>query len=136
MAIRGIERFGSWLARLDRTPTRYDRTMTTAVTIKQSDNGELDRFGADPAQIVGDLDRNSMATSGKFGIVDGNTRGSRPCMCKYSPGDVYAERTVSDTEAIHNDCGIAGGLKGDADSDWRPYRPCCVWLLNPDYWST
>jgi hypothetical protein len=59
-----------------------------------------------------------MPTSRKLGVLDNYTRRSWPCMCEYSPRDVYSQEPICNTKAVgHNSC-IGPGMKTYADFDW------------------
>ena len=83
-----------------------------------SDYVEIKRFGANPTHVVGNLNRYSMPTSGKFGVFDEHTRRSWPCMCEYSSRDVYSQESISDTKAVDRNSCIGRGLKTYTDIDW------------------
>jgi len=74
-------------------------------------------LGADPTQIVGDLDGYFMPAAGKVGVFNGYTGRSRPRMREDSVGDVEAEKSISDTKSVDRNPCIGCGLKTDTDSD-------------------
>ena len=101
-----------------------------------SDYVEIKRFRANPTRVVGDLDRYSMPTAGKFGVLDEHTRRSWPCMCEYSSREVYSQASISDTKGVDLNSCIGRGLKPYSDIDRRSYRSCYVWLINTYRWRT
>jgi hypothetical protein len=109
---------------------------STAKPVPEQPSGyvELKRVGADPTQIVSDLDRHPVVTAGKFSVIDSYTRRSWPCMCEYSARDIYSQKSIPHTKAVHDNAGIGCGLKSDTNSDWRSYRSGYVWFVNPYRW--